>query len=249
MNPSLTETLVALDAAGVLVGVDEYSARLEPAVKGVPVVGGLFNPSLEAVVALTPDLVVLVPGAEQRSVAERLTALGVPVLLLPNITLEQALASIETLGSRVDRVEAARRRVDEIRATWREVRRASAKRPPIPTVLVLQRDPLYVVGPGSFIDEMLRAAGARNLASALKDPYPQAGVEWLIDVAPRVILDATEDPETPERYWARWPSIPAVAASGAVAIRPDVMRPGPWIDKSLRAVAAALERATSRAAR
>jgi len=243
MNPSLTETVVALDAADVLVGVDEYSARLEPAVKGLPVVGGLFNPSLEAVVALEPDLVVLVPGAEQRSVAERLESLGVPVLQLPNITLEQALRSIEVLGARVGRAAEARHRVEQIRAAWAEVRRESSRRPRVPTVLVLQRDPLYVVGQGSFIDEMLRAAGARNLAAELADPYPRAGVEWLIAAAPRVILDATEDAEPPETYWARWPSIPAVASGGAVAVRPDVMRPGPWMDRSLRALAATLDRA------
>jgi ABC-type Fe3+-hydroxamate transport system substrate-binding protein len=110
-------------------------------------------------------------------------------------------------------------------------------------VLVLQRDPLYVVGRGSFIDEMLRAAGARNLAATLTDPYPRTGVEWLIAAAPQVILDASEDPETPAQYWARWPSIPAVESGAAIEIRPEVMRPGPWIDRSLRAVAAALDRA------
>src|SRR5262245_42468166 len=66
LNPSLTATLIALDASALLVGVDDYSARQQPSVRELPAVGGLFNPSLEAIVALAPDLVVLVPGAQQR---------------------------------------------------------------------------------------------------------------------------------------------------------------------------------------
>ena len=54
LNPSLTEILMALGAADSLVGVDDYSARAHPSLAQLPQVGGLFNPSLEAVLALTP---------------------------------------------------------------------------------------------------------------------------------------------------------------------------------------------------
>ncbi len=76
MNPSLTATLLALDAGSLLVGVDDYSARQQAEVRGLPTVGGLFNPSLEAVVSLEPDLVVLVPSAQQRDLSERLRSRG-----------------------------------------------------------------------------------------------------------------------------------------------------------------------------
>ena len=61
LNPSLTAILLALGAQDALVGVDSFSAQQEPEVAGLPTVGGLYNPSLEAVVALAPDLVVFVP--------------------------------------------------------------------------------------------------------------------------------------------------------------------------------------------
>ena len=82
MNPSLTRMLIALEAQQVLVGVDEYSADHEPAVAALPRVGGLFNPSLEAVVALEPDLVVVVPSVQQRDFRSRLRELGVEVIEL-----------------------------------------------------------------------------------------------------------------------------------------------------------------------
>jgi iron complex transport system substrate-binding protein len=236
MNPSLTSILVALDASVVLVGIEEHAARLHPELAAVPVVGGLFNPSLEAVVARNPDLVVLVPSAEQRDFRGRLEALGIEVLELPNISVREILASIEILGARVGRGPEARARADEIRRTFAEVR-AAAARPRVRAVVVLQRDPLFVVGSGSFIDEMLRAAGAENVASDLREPYPRAAVEWLIAAAPDVILDASDEPPEAAVFWTRWPSIPAAANGGTYALPASVTYPGPYIDRSLRFIA------------
>jgi iron complex transport system substrate-binding protein len=247
LNPSLTATLVALGATAQLVGVDDYSARQQSAVRELPAVGGLFNPSLEAILGLAPDLVVLVPSAQQRDLRARLEALGVEVLELPNITLAELLASIQALGARVGREAAARARVEEIESAWRAVAAESAARPRVRAVLVLQRDPLYVVGRGSFIDSMLAAAGAENPANMFAEPYPRASLEWLIAAAPDLILDASEDPEEPRDYWARWPSLPAVAA-GRVARIPasQVTLPGPYPERALALLVEAILRAPAR---
>jgi len=243
LNPSLTEIVVALDALPALVGVDDYSARLQPEVRALPRVGGLFNPSLEAIVALEPDLVALVPSAQQRSLRERLEGLGIEVLVLENITLDEALASIEVMGERVNRRAAAERRVEEIHGAWRAVERAAAGREPPRAVLVLQRDPLYVVGRGSFLDAMLRAAGANNLAStAFEEPYPRVSLEWLIASAPELIIDASDSVTPAAEHWARWPSLPAVQSERVVAVPAgEVTRPGPYLDRALRLVARAVQ--------
>jgi hypothetical protein len=55
---------------------------------------------------------------------------------------------------------------------------------------------------------MLTTAGAENLANVFAEPYPRASLEWLIAAAPELILDASDDPEDPRTYWARWPSLP-----------------------------------------
>ena len=56
--PSLTETVCALGECRRLVGVDRYS-NFPAEVRGLPQVGGGIDPSIEAVVALRPDVVLM----------------------------------------------------------------------------------------------------------------------------------------------------------------------------------------------
>lgn len=243
LNPSLTAMLLALDARSVLVGVDSFSARQQPTVRDLPMVGGLYDPGLEAVVALQPDLVVFVPTAEQRDFQRRLLEVGLAVLPCNPLRWDEVLETIVRLGERVGKSAEAKQRVAEIRRVRAEVELASVARERPRTVLVLQRDPLYVVGSGSFIDEMLVAAGAENLAAEFDSPYPRVGREWLLEAAPDVILDSSHQPEgdVPLSWWSQWPSLPAVR-DGRVIGLPEgrITLPGPYLDRGLRDLAEAL---------
>jgi iron complex transport system substrate-binding protein len=243
MNPSLTRMLIALGARDRLVGVDHYSAITEPSVGELPKVGGLFNPSLEQVVALEPDLVVVVPSIQQRDFRSRLGELGVEVLELSNITLDEILQSIETLGDRIGRSEAAQQRVAAIRNAWSETAKQSEQRTRRSAVLVITRDPLYVAGGGSYLNSMLEAAGVDNAAAKYKEAYPRVSLEWLIATKPQVIIDSADDPISAQEHWSRWPSIPAVADGRVVAVQEGVVTlPGPYLDRSLQTLAAAIRR-------
>jgi iron complex transport system substrate-binding protein len=239
LNPSLTAIAFALGAREQLVGVDDYSARA-PEAAGLPKVGGLYDPSLEAVIALAPDLVVLVVSAEQRGFRERLEALGVPCLALAPVSFDEVLGAIETLGARLGREAAATARVAAIRETRARVEAAARGLPVLRGVLVIQRDPLFVAGAGTFVDDMLRSLRIENVAAAQSGPWPRLAREWLLAAGPELILDSSPEPEPAASYWARWPSLPAVG-KGAVADVPQGITtlPGPALDEALLVLAAA----------
>ncbi len=246
LNPSLTAILLALGARAALIGVDDYSAKQNPELAELPRVGGLHDTSLEAIVALGPDLVVLVPSVEQNELRDGLAALGLPQLALDPKTLDDVLAAVETLGRRTGREAAARERVAAIRSVRDGMLRERAGRARVRGVLVLTRDPLYVVGAGSFIDEMLAIAGVENLARALEGTYPRASLEWLVAVQPDLIVDAGGDPEAARSFWSRWPSLPAVGAGRVVTIPEGVATlPGPWLDRGLETLASAIASASA----
>lgn len=239
LNPSLTAIALALGAREQLVGVDDYSAR-SPGAAGLPTVGGLYDPSLEAVIALAPDLVVLVPSAEQRGFRERLAQLGVACLTFDPVSFDDVLAAITQLGATLGRERAAAERVTAIRRTRERVAAAAGALPVLRGVLVLQRDPLFVAGAGTFVDDMLHTLRVENLAAAQPGRWPRLAREWLLAAGPELILDSAPGTETAARYWARWSSLPAVA-SGAVADVPEGVTtlPGPDLDEALLVLAAA----------
>jgi iron complex transport system substrate-binding protein len=242
LNPSLTAIVLALGARSALVGVDDFSARQHPEAAGLPTVGGLYDPSLESVVALAPDLVVFVRGAEQRDFAERLEDLGVAVESFENTRLDDVLGNVTRLGALTGRERAAQERVAAVHRAREQAVRAAAGRPRPRTVLVLQRDPLYLVGRGSFLDELLAAAGAENLGARFDQPWPRVSAEWLVASGPELVLDASPDPSPPDEYFARWPSLPAVAAGRVVRVDPGVVTlPGPYLDRALQVLAAAVQ--------
>ena len=246
LNPSLTEIVLALGAADQLIGVDEYSARQQPQLVTLPRVGGLYNPSIEKLVALQPDLVLLVPSVEQRSFRESLTRLKIPVAEFDPYRFDEVLSSIRILGARIGRKKQAAERVKSIEAVRLRTQQQAPKRA-IPAVLVLQRDPLFIVGGDNFIHEMMQMVGIHNVGVEFSQAYPRVSLEWLIAAKPKMILDASTNGKGIGTFWQRWPSIPAVANDGIFEI--DAARitlPGPYLDRALIELQAVVEAASSK---
>jgi ABC-type Fe3+-hydroxamate transport system substrate-binding protein len=241
LNPSLTAIVLRLDAGEALVGVDDYSARIVPEAAKIPNVGGLFDPSLEAVVGLRPDRVLLVEGIDQRSHGERLERLGVAIDVYPNERLDQVLENIERLGRILARETQAAERIQAILDMRRAVGEATRALPRPKTVAIVDRSPLYLVGGETFLDEMLEAVGAQNLGRDLATGYPRGSIEWLISSRPELLLDMTPGAVGANEFWARWPSLPAVATGRVLTVDASrVSLPGPDLDDALRALATAV---------
>ena len=246
LNPSLTSILLAIGATETLVGVDEYSARQHEAVASLVRVGGLFNPSLEAVVSLQPDLVILVPGAEQRDFRQRLEALKIRVEPFENTSFDAVLENIERLGALTGRGPEARARIEAIHNTRSRVEGSVAsllgeKRSRPKLAMVLQRDPLYVTGGRNFIDTMLRSAGGENVAGGFSEPYPRVAMEWFIAARPEIIIDLSPEAQQSMEFWNRWPNIPAVKKTALVSLDAEtISMPGPDLDRSLEILARAI---------
>lgn len=241
LNPSLTAIVLRLGAGDSLVGVDDYSARVLPEVADRPRVGGLFDPSLESVLALRPDRVLIVAGVDQQTHAERLTKLGLVVEIYQNERLDEVLENIERIGGLLGREQAAADRIRAILAMRAAVAAASRGRERPSTLAVVTRTPLFVVGAETFLDEMLEAVGARNLGRQLAKGYPRGSIEWLIGVRPELLLDMTPGAERSSEFWARWPSLPAVQSNRVVEVDASrISMPGPDLDEALRALAVAV---------
>lgn len=246
LAPSATEILFSLGAGPNVVGVTRYCETPVEA-KTLPKIGGFIDPSLEAIMGLQPQLVVTAPSEGNRKVVDRLVDLGVPVLLVPGTTLEDAFLAVELVGKALHRVDQADGATARMRAELAEVARLVDHQPSPRVLLLYDRKPLVAAGPGSFGDQLVRLAGGINVCAQSHVPYPTLSMETVLAWAPDVILDAsmagvrdaTAAQQEAVAEFARFPTLPAVK-NGRVLILPGggLMRSGPSVGADVRRVAA-----------
>lgn len=230
LAPSMTELIYAIGWQGRLAGVSDH-CDYPPAARQLPRVGGAENLNVERMVALHPDLMLTVqnraPAIQQ---ASRLT--GAPVVLLENPTLEAIAANAELLGTVLGPEGAAFAR--RFRSELAAVKPAPR---PVRVFYLAWDQPLMTVGPGSYLDDLIRRAGGRNVGATGtgQGPYPMISEEQLIATRPQVLMYSSNLEVAAQRLAGRLGKIRLVALDAD-----DVSRPGPRVLRALRQAARAL---------
>lgn len=246
LTPSSTELVAAVGATDTIVGVDRFSAY-PPEVHSLPKVGDFLSPNLEAILSLHPDIVVA--DAVQTEVVAKLQTTGMTVLSLPMQTIDDVREALRSVGRALGREAEAERAIAALDGDLQSVRehaaRAAARAGAPPRVLfVVDRQPgslggLVAAGPGSYLDELLRHAGAENVLADSPVRYANISVEEVIARRPDVILDAahTDDAGRARADWNLLSSVPAVQ-TGRVHVLADTaaVSPGPRLGQVLARV-------------
>lgn len=232
LAPAAAESLALLGAADRVVAVGDW-VTWPPEIAAKPKLGAFDDPSRERLVELGVDKLITSESVAGRAGRDDLERLGIEVVEIETSTFEGALAGIVTVGALVDQDEAARRLVAAVRARAAAVAAAVANAPRVRTLVVVGRDPLYVAGPGSHLDELVRLAGGDNVAADAAAPYALVSLEAMLARRPEVILDTSENrPGAPRGAiagdWGRWPFLPAVEKGRVHFVDPDrLVVPGP----------------------
>jgi iron complex transport system substrate-binding protein len=243
LTPALTEILFAVGAGDRVAGVTQY-CDYPPAAKSKPKVGGYVNPSVEAVLALKPDLVLVSPGPGNRDSALAMRRVGLRLEIVPAETLEESLAAIEGVARLTGDDAAGHELAARVRGRLDAVAKRAAGAPRVPTFFCVQTDPIIAAGRDTLPSQLLELAGGTNVVSAPR--YPRLDVEAVAAAKPEVILQsrmdlASGDAHAEDAFWKRWPSILAVAR-GRVVVLPDdlALRPGPRVADAAEELAAIL---------
>jgi len=242
LSPSAAEILAALGAADRVVAVGDW-VTWPPEMAARPALGSFEAPSAERVLALGIDTVISVESAAGRRELGELEKLGLRVVTLDTSTLAGTLSSITVLGDLVDRRASAAELVDSIEQRLEAIRRRAATVPRRRVLAVVGREPLFVAGPGSHFDELVRLAGGENVAADLGAPYAEMSLEAVLERRPEVILDVSENLRDAPRGtqlgdWERWTFLPAVADHRVYFVDPSRLSvPGPRLPEMAGLVA------------
>jgi iron complex transport system substrate-binding protein len=236
LSPNLTEIVCFVGGIDQLVGVTEFD-KYPPEILSKPKMGGIINPSLEKVVAAKPDLVLVARGLD-RGLIDRLKSQGVQVFGSDPRNLDDVLALSDQIAKILGREAEAKPKLDALRAQIAKTEKELARPEVKPKALVvIEVDPLFVAGDGSFVDDLLHRAGFTNAAAGSK-PWAQWSSERLIAANPDVIFLVQEhgqisrgmDPDLAARLKARspWSDLKAVQAGDLFPVTDDyVTIPGP----------------------
>ncbi|MCL5947336.1 MAG: helical backbone metal receptor, partial [Chloroflexi bacterium] len=189
LSPSATEIIYAVGAGPDLVAGTQYD-NYPPQAKKTAVIKGL-QPTLEAIVAYNPDLVIA-DSVNSLSTVDHLRSLKIPVLFLNAHTLTDVYHDITVVGEAVGDSPQALAVVQHMRGEERQIeaKMATARTHPRVFVEIDATDPakIYTAGPGSFIDSLVTLAGGVNVAHNAKTAYPQYDLEALLAARERLSI-------------------------------------------------------------
>lgn len=239
--PSLTESVCELDQCHRLVGVDRYSNWPE-SVARLPKMGGGIDPSIEAIVAMKPDVVLL--AASSRA-SDRLEALGLKVVVLEPKTHADVRRVLGVVGQvlGVPQAEGADRLWRVIDAA---VQAAAQSLPPkarnTRVYFEVSRGP-YAASEASFIGESLARLGVRNVVPASLGPFPRLNPEYVVRANPDVLMIGNSSMQSMVPY-PGWATMRAVRENRVCVFGPGdaevVVRPGPRMAEAARIMARCL---------
>jgi iron complex transport system substrate-binding protein len=246
LAPTQTEILFAIGAGEQVIAVDQMSNYPAEALDKPHDLSG-FEPNVEAIAALDPDLVVI--GDDFKGIAGQLQELGIDTWASPApTTIEEAYEQIEQIGAVTGHIAEAAELVGNMQA---DIAAAVAGFVPVgsePLSYYHELDPtLYTVTGNTFVGQVYALFGLANVADDAEagNDYPQLNAEFLIAADPDLVFlaDANWSGESPATVAARpgWDQVTAVQNGTVIVIDDDIAsRWGPRLVDFVEAVAAAL---------
>jgi iron complex transport system substrate-binding protein len=240
LNPSAAQTMWEIGAREKVVGVSQYATYLEGAGSRTNV-SGANGPSVEPVIGLQPDLV-LVPNTTHGFAPGRIRQLrdaGVPTYVFPLATsVEDVIEKTRRTGRLVGACEGADATARELERELATVREAVAgeERPRVLYVFFG-----FTAGEGTFVDELITTAGGRNVAAGANvSGYRRISDETVVEQDPEWIVLNTDDPDGLPPRKAAYNGTTAVREGNVLVSNVNYLnQPAPRVVQPIRAMARA----------
>jgi iron complex transport system substrate-binding protein len=233
--PSATDIIVGLGATAQLVGRTRYDT--DRAVAHLPSVGGGLDPSLETLLSLRPDVVIVWGTDGPAATRSMLEQAGVATFAARSEDTTDVFTTTARLGHLLGLDSTAVRLSERMRAELAAVRRSVAGRPSPTVFYVVATTPPTTAGPATFIGQLVEVAGGRLLFSDVAQLWPTVAIEEIVRRQPDVVVlprgeDALGSPDA-LRGIAGWRELRAVREGRVVTVPAELMnRPGPRIGEA-----------------
>jgi iron complex transport system substrate-binding protein len=245
LAPNLTEILYDLGVEDRIAAVTDY-CDYPPAARAKPRIGGFANPSLEAIVSLRPDWVVMTEDGNPQVLERRLRALGIRTYTFKARRITELPQEIRAMGRILGVTATADRRADWIDIRIRRIGegKARASRHRVKNaIFVVQPAPLIAAGKGTTIDDAFAILGIDNIAAAGGVSYPKYSLEEVIRLGPDALFFGRGRgmEERVKPLIEKFSTLDAVRSGRVFFVGETIYRLGPRIVSGLEEMAARLE--------
>jgi iron complex transport system substrate-binding protein len=241
LAPSLTETIYALGLQDRLVGDTDYCDYPPDAQKKTKV-GGAINPSLEQIVALRPDLVLVTKSLNLIGTVHALDNLGVSSYGTDPHTVQEIISSTERLAGVLGVPEAGAALGADLEHHLAELQQRLNGLPPRRVLFIVWSDPLISAGKNTFIADALRLAGATSIVDSAQD-WPHMSLEEVVRLQPDFLIFAESHSDSGQNQFdvvaerPGWRGLDAVRNRRFAVISDAVNRPAPRIVSAIEDLA------------
>lgn len=220
LSPAMTEILFSLGAGDKIVGATTFCDH-PPEAKKITRVGDFSHPSIERIIALKPDLVI-VHLPEQRRIKEELNKLRMKIFSSSPHSLSEIYAEISALGRAIELDKQSDSLVAYMKANLEAVTTKHRKR----IYLEISPRPIVTIGGSTFLDDLIYRAGGINVFADLNKDYPVVTQESVITRDPELIIVLHPESITGRTGWQK---IEAIEKGRVYTdLDPDLfMRPAP----------------------
>jgi len=225
LNPDFTENVIALGAGARLVGITDY-CRFQNGLTSPVRLGDLWQPNLEVIVTLKPDLVLATREGNNPGIVTTIRNLMIPIFVSGHASdFQDYFELLRQLGFILGRENEAGRLIEEFTARINRIRLDSAELTPVTVFLQIGVKPLVTINNDTLIGEMIEIAGGDNLASNLSSRYPSISRERVLADNPEVIIIVAMGSEAKEgvAFWEKFPELQAVKNQRIHIIDPDLI--------------------------
>jgi ABC-type Fe3+-hydroxamate transport system substrate-binding protein len=242
LAPNLTEIVFAIGAGDRLVGNTTY-CDYPPAAKNIAKVGDTLNPSLERIIALKPQLVLISTASQLETFTQQLQTQNIAVFVTDPHDLDGIFRSIEQIGQLMGQQQEANALVQKLRERTNAVEEAVKQRPAVRVFYQASGEPLYVPGHDSFVTDLMRRAGGISVTADVPGAWPKFSNESALAAKPEAIILPTGGSmgSANSNVAEALRNSPAVLAGRVYRINDDLLaRPGPRLVDGLEQLTHAL---------
>jgi ABC-type Fe3+-hydroxamate transport system substrate-binding protein len=244
LAPNLAENCFALGQGDNIIASSEYTDYPEQA-KKIPTVGAFSNPSLEKLLVLSPDLILVTDGTPL-AVVERLRRMGRHVYRDDPKSLSAIVDAIRSLSVVLGVPDHGFEVALSMHRSIARVAEAAKKLTGRPAVYVeIWNSPLMSAGKGTFVSDLISIAGGSNIADETNTAWPVLSEEYVISHNPDIIVVASGMGSGDVAGRTGFSTVSAVKRGHVYDMVGDyIFRPSPRIIKGLEMIAEYVQRAS-----